>query len=93
MVGYDPKEKKLPQYAYGVAGAASGFITRAISQPLDVLKIRLQVYLVHLTLLLSFDCSVLPGVLASQVAALDLVDTSMKKLGPFLNMFSADSVL
>lgn len=44
MVGYDPanKDVQLPQYAFGVAGALSGFVTRAISQPLDVLKIRLQ---------------------------------------------------
>lgn len=45
MVGYDPanKDVQLPQYAFGVAGALSGFVTRAISQPLDVVKIRLQV--------------------------------------------------
>jgi solute carrier family 25 thiamine pyrophosphate transporter 19 len=42
MVGYDPEGKELPQFAYGVAGAVSGFMTRAVSQPLDVLKIRLQ---------------------------------------------------
>lgn len=44
MVGYDPanKEVELPQLTIGVAGALSGFVTRAISQPLDVLKIRLQ---------------------------------------------------
>lgn len=42
MVGYDPQVTKLPQFAYGVAGALSGFITRAVSQPLDVVKIRLQ---------------------------------------------------
>jgi Mitochondrial carrier protein len=47
MVGYDPHVKELPQLTYGLAGALSGFITRAISQPLDVLKIRLQVYLVY----------------------------------------------
>ena len=45
MVGYDPsnKEVELPELTFGVAGALSGFVTRAICQPLDVLKIRLQV--------------------------------------------------
>jgi len=43
MVGYDPHIKELPQLAYGLAGALSGLLTRTISQPLDVLKIRFQV--------------------------------------------------
>jgi hypothetical protein len=43
MVGYDPHVEELPQITYGLAGALSGFFTRAVSQPLDVLKIRLQV--------------------------------------------------
>lgn len=47
MVGYDPEGKELPQFAYGVAGAVSGFMTRAVSQPLDVLKIRLQVNVIN----------------------------------------------
>jgi Mitochondrial carrier protein len=43
MVGYDPHVRELPHITYGLAGALSGFFTRAVSQPLDVLKIRLQV--------------------------------------------------
>jgi len=43
MVGYDPAISEMPKFAYGVAGGMSGFLTRAVTQPLDVLKIRLQV--------------------------------------------------
>jgi len=43
MVGYDPDISEMPKFAYGVAGGMSGFLTRAVTQPLDVLKIRLQV--------------------------------------------------
>jgi len=43
MVGYDPELNEMPSIAYGLAGGMSGFITRTMSQPLDVLKIRLQV--------------------------------------------------
>ncbi|CAG0884625.1 unnamed protein product [Darwinula stevensoni] len=45
MVGYDPKEKTkaLSKAQYGLAGATTGCVTRALLQPLDVLKIRFQV--------------------------------------------------
>jgi len=43
MVGFDPGVIEMPKFAYGVAGGMSGFLTRAVTQPLDVLKIRLQV--------------------------------------------------
>lgn len=44
MVGYDPNDaKKLLQYQKAMAGAISGAVCRAILQPLDVLKIRMQV--------------------------------------------------
>jgi len=44
MVGYDPDVNAMPKIAYGIAGGMSGFLTRAVTQPLDVLKIRLQVH-------------------------------------------------
>jgi len=43
MVGYDPHVNEMPKFAYGLAGGMSGFLTRAVTQPLDVIKIRLQV--------------------------------------------------
>ena len=43
MVGYDPEKKTLSKFQYGLAGAGSGFFTRLVFQPLDVLKIRFQV--------------------------------------------------
>ena len=44
VVGYDPSNRKTaPWFAYSLAGAGSGFVTRAMTQPLDVLKIRMQV--------------------------------------------------
>ncbi|KAH9492814.1 hypothetical protein Btru_024783 [Bulinus truncatus] len=43
MVGYDPQTKiQLSSTEYAFAGAVSGAITRAVSQPLDVIKIRFQ---------------------------------------------------
>lgn len=42
MVGYNTKFSNLTQKDVAFAGAASGFITRALCQPLDVLKIRFQ---------------------------------------------------
>ncbi len=47
MVGFAPDgtggRDTVPPFLYGVAGAASGAGTRVLSQPFDVLKIRLQV--------------------------------------------------
>jgi len=50
MVGYDPRVSEMPKLAYGLAGGMSGFLTRAITQPLDVIKIRLQVCIVYFQL-------------------------------------------
>lgn len=44
MVGYDQSKEKLPGFAYVTSGAVSGVTARSIAQPLDVLKIRFQVY-------------------------------------------------
>jgi len=43
MVGYDPHVSEMPKFAHGLAGGMSGFLTRGVTQPLDVIKIRLQV--------------------------------------------------
>ncbi|CAD5118503.1 DgyrCDS7198 [Dimorphilus gyrociliatus] len=44
MVGYDPKDSKpIRQSQKAAAGAISGVVCRAVLQPLDVLKIRMQV--------------------------------------------------
>ena len=44
MVGFDPSNNKpLPKQYYGYAGAISGVVTRAVAQPIDVIKIRFQV--------------------------------------------------
>lgn len=43
MVGFDPQSKRNLKYSdYATAGAISGAISRAMLQPLDVIKIRLQ---------------------------------------------------
>lgn len=42
MVGYDKQHEKLTQFDFAFAGGTSGCITRAVCQPLDVLKIRFQ---------------------------------------------------
>ncbi|XP_030765919.1 mitochondrial thiamine pyrophosphate carrier-like [Sitophilus oryzae] len=42
MVGWSKSNEKLNQFDFAFAGGASGFLTRAVCQPLDVLKIRFQ---------------------------------------------------
>lgn len=43
MIGYDPSSKtKSTKTQHAIAGAVSGLFTRAVCQPLDVLKIRFQ---------------------------------------------------
>lgn len=42
MVGYDDQQKELSPTQYALAGAVSGITTRLLLQPLDVVKIRLQ---------------------------------------------------
>ena len=42
MVGYDDQLKELSPTQYALAGAVSGITTRLLLQPLDVVKIRLQ---------------------------------------------------
>lgn len=49
MVSQSNVKRKLKQYDLMFAGAASGFITRALSQPLDVLKIRFQLQVEPIT--------------------------------------------
>ena len=43
MVGYNPNEEPTPLFVTSLAGGASGVFTRALTQPLDVIKIRMQV--------------------------------------------------
>ncbi|KAM9002293.1 mitochondrial thiamine pyrophosphate carrier [Sarcophilus harrisii] len=51
MVGYDPKpnRKKNSKVDVAVAGSASGLVTRALISPLDVIKIRFQLQVEHLS--------------------------------------------
>lgn len=43
MVGYDPEAKCVSTVEAAAAGSASGFVTRVLVSPLDVIKIRFQV--------------------------------------------------
>jgi len=43
MVGYDPEKKDLTSRQILIASSASGFISRFLLQPIDVIKIRFQV--------------------------------------------------
>ena len=43
MVGYDEGQSQLTTFQYALAGATSGVVTRLLLQPLDVVKIRLQI--------------------------------------------------
>ncbi|KAM8784874.1 mitochondrial thiamine pyrophosphate carrier isoform 4-T4 [Rhynchonycteris naso] len=46
MVGYDPKAdgRNISNFEAAVAGSVSGLVTRVLISPLDVIKIRFQVY-------------------------------------------------
>ena len=43
MVGYDPRKKDLTNNQIFIASTASSIISRFLLQPIDVIKIRLQV--------------------------------------------------
>ena len=43
MVGYDPKKKELTDSQILLASTTSGFVSRFLLQPIDVIKIRFQV--------------------------------------------------
>jgi len=53
MVGYDPEKKDLTNSQILIASTTSGFISRFFLQPIDVIKIRLQVRLNNSILILS----------------------------------------
>ncbi|XP_065503862.1 mitochondrial thiamine pyrophosphate carrier isoform X2 [Caloenas nicobarica] len=49
MVGYDPEAKCVSTVEAAVAGSASGFVTRVLISPLDVIKIRFQLQIEQLS--------------------------------------------
>ncbi|XP_045693504.1 mitochondrial thiamine pyrophosphate carrier [Phyllostomus hastatus] len=51
MVGYDPKadSRNISSFEVAVAGSVSGFVTRVLISPLDVIKIRFQLQIERLS--------------------------------------------
>ncbi|NXG77727.1 TPC protein, partial [Baryphthengus martii] len=49
MVGYDPETKCVSSVEAAAAGSASGFVTRVLVSPLDVIKIRFQLQIEQLS--------------------------------------------
>ncbi|XP_042689047.1 mitochondrial thiamine pyrophosphate carrier isoform X2 [Centrocercus urophasianus] len=49
MVGYDPEAKCVSTVEAAAAGSASGFVTRVLISPLDVIKIRFQLQIERLS--------------------------------------------
>ncbi|NXY83436.1 TPC protein, partial [Alcedo cyanopectus] len=49
MVGYDPETKCVSSLEAAAAGSASGFVTRVLISPLDVIKIRFQLQIEQLS--------------------------------------------
>ncbi|NXN33130.1 TPC protein, partial [Nycticryphes semicollaris] len=49
MVGYDPEAKCVSTAEAAAAGSASGFVTRVLVSPLDVIKIRFQLQIEQLS--------------------------------------------
>ncbi|KAM7069074.1 mitochondrial thiamine pyrophosphate carrier isoform 2-T2 [Molossus nigricans] len=51
MVGYDPKAdgRNISKFEVALSGSLSGFVTRALISPLDVIKIRFQLQIEHLS--------------------------------------------
>ncbi len=62
MVGYDEGQSQLTTFQYALAGATSGVITRLMLQPLDVVKIRMQIQVGPAYKVLSLMCKLLLGV-------------------------------